>query len=185
MKMNKREWLFLANKGKVQYEDFEFEVTLRTDKDGDEIIRITLFPVNKYSDYAYFGGGWVKYYNDEDFERLMPAMEAAVEKMKRQADIANSGKVLKLTDLQKEDNHCNHLLKGVDDKQTYIIQYLKNKDGNVSGFQVLTGSRWSGGIEPDYPVNINIELDGVLYTPIWSFWLDGAVYKIKEEKENA
>ena len=34
MKMNKREWLFLANKGKVQYDDLEygemeFEVTLR------------------------------------------------------------------------------------------------------------------------------------------------------------
>lgn len=185
MKMDKREWLFLANKGKVQYEELEFEVTLRPDRDGDEIINITLFPANEYSDCAYFGGGWVKYYEDKEFEQLLPSMKKAAEKMKRQADIVNSVKVLKLTDLQKEDDHCNHLLKGVDDKRIYVIQYLKDSDGNIAGFQVLTGSRWSGGIEPDCPVNINIELDGTKYTPMWSFWLNGAVYKMTEEKENA
>lgn len=185
MKMNKREWLFLANKGKVQYKDLEFEVTLCPDSDGDEIINITLFPANEYSSCAYFGNGWVKYYEDKDFDELLPAMKKAADKMKWQADIVNSDKVLKLTDLQKEDNHCNHLLKGIDDKRIYVIQYIKNKDGDITEFQVLTGSRWSGGIEPDSPININIELDGVPYMPIWNFWLNGAIYKIKEEKDNA
>lgn len=181
--MNKKDILSLANNGKQRYEDFEFEVITHTDNDGDEMLNVTLFPVNEYSDYAYFGGGWVKYYEDEDYEQLLPAMKKAVEKMKRQADIVNSRHILRLTDLHKEDNHCNHLLKGIDNKNIYVIQHLKDKYGNVFGFQVLTGSRWSGGIEPDCPVNIKIELDGVQYVPIWSFWLNGAVYKFRGDEK--
>ena len=182
--MNKNDILSLANKGKQRYEDFEFEVITHTDNDGDETLNVTLFPVNEYSDYVYFGGGWVKYYEDEDYEQLLPAMQKAVEKMKRQADIVNSSHVLRLTDLHKEDNHCNHLLKGIDNKNIYVIQHLKDKDGKVFGFQVLTTSKWWGGYEPDCPINIKIEIDGVKYIPVWSFWLNGAVYKIKGAKEN-
>ena len=78
--MNKNDILSLANKGKQKYEDFEFEVTTHTDNDGDEMLNVTLFPVNEYADYAYFGGGFIKYYKDEDFEQLMPAMKEAVKK---------------------------------------------------------------------------------------------------------
>ena len=127
---------------------------------------------------------WVKYYEDDDYEQLLPAMQKAVEKMKRQADIVNSSHVLRLTDLHKEDNHCNHLLKGIDNKNIYVIQHLKDKDGKVFGFQVLTTSKWWGGYESDCPINIKIEIDGVKYIPVWSFWLNGAVYKIKGAKEN-
>ena len=93
--MNKKDILSLANTGKQRYADFEFEVTTHTDNDGDEMLNVTLFPVNEYADYAYFGGGWVKYYEDEDYEQLLPAMQKAVEKMKRQADSVNSRHVVR------------------------------------------------------------------------------------------
>ena len=182
--MNKNDILSLANKGKQKYEDFEFEVTTHTDNDGAEMLNVTLFPVNEYSDYAYFGGGWVKYYKDEDFEQLIPAMKEAVKKMKLQADIATSWQILRLTDLHKEDRHCNHLFKGIDNKKTFTIQHLKDKDGKVFGFQVLTTSNWWGGYKPDCPINIKIDIDGVKYIPVWSFWLNGAVYKLGGEKNN-
>ncbi len=34
------------------------------------------------------------------------------------------------------------------------------------------------GYEEDCPINIKIEIDGVKYIPVWSFWLNGAVYKL-------
>lgn len=182
--MNKNDIISLVNKGKQKYEDFEFEVTTHTDSDGDEMLNVKLFPVNEYADCAYFGGGFIKYYKDEDFEQLMPAMKEAVKKMKRQADIATSWHILRLTDLHKEDRHCNHLLKGIDTKNTFVIQRLKDKDGKVFGFQVLTTSKWWGGYEPDCPINIKIEIDGVKYIPVWSFWLNGAVYKLRGESND-
>ena len=182
--MNKQKLLSLANKGKQMYEDFEFEVITHTDNDGDEMLQVKLLPVNKYSDPAFFGGGWVKYYEDKDYEQLVPAMKKAAEKMKQQAAIVNTPEVIHFLDTGKEDNHCNHLIKCADNGKVYVIQYLKDSNGKEFGFQVLTVCKWTGGYEPNFPINVNIELDGVPYIPIWSFWLDGAVYKLRGD-ENA
>lgn len=178
--MNKNDFLSVANKGKQQYEDFQFEVSIRQDNDGDDIIDITLYPINEYTTEVHFGGVWLKYLKDEDFDELLPNMRKTVDKMKHQAEIITSKPLLKLKNLNKEDYHCNHLLKGVDNKKTYVMQNLKDKDGKVFGFQVLTGTRWSEGIEPDCPINVKIELDGVEYVPVWSFWLDSAIYKLNQ-----
>ena len=179
--MNKHEILDKANRGKQRYSDgeydFDYEVFLRYDSDCDAMISIKLYPVNEYTTSADFGGGWLKYYAEEEFATLLTSMKRIVDKMKLQETIVKSRHTLRLIDLNKEDYHCNHLLKNIDTNRKYIKQDLKSSDASRPAFQVLTCSKWYGGYEPSCPVNINIELEGKRYVPKWSFWLDSAYYE--------
>lgn len=175
--MNKQELLNLANKGAVTIDGITFEVKTHESSIGGEILNVILLPINEFSDPAYFGGGWHEYYTDEDVQELFPAMKKAAQKMEYQAQ-RQKIKPIEFIDLNKEDRHCNHLIKRKDNDKIYVLQKIKDSNKNYTAFQILTANKWEQGYEPCAPINCPIILEGTIYKPIWSFWLDGAIYKL-------
>ena len=104
-------------------------------------------------------------------------MHKAIARMEEQSRRHNL-EPIKFQNLHKEDNYCNHLIKRLDNNEIYVIQEIRNKEQICTAFQVLTACKWSQGYEPNAPINVPIVIDGVLYKPSWSFWLDSAIYKL-------
>lgn len=181
--MNKKELLELANKGTVKIAGVEVEILIKPSAaDGKEWIEIKGAPLSPLHCPLQLGGKWFEFVTDEECEELEPALlkykeaaETFCEQAKRivKATITDSKEIL-ITDIPdsvKSDwvgypKMLNEFI-----SKPHKVIFLGNEHENWKAFG-----------------NFSIEIDGTLYQPHWSYWLNCAYYiaddKIKSLGEN-
>lgn len=160
--MKKQELLDLAGKGYIKIGNGEIKVEMKKVLDSD-FIDITQKAINEYTTDHEFNGGFVEYITDEGCEPLEENIEKVYEKMLKQVEICRR-EPLVLTSIKNSD-----YFKGKN-KKTYI------KHNEKDHFEICTICNG----EADFAINVPILLDGVLYLPVWSWWLGKGCYLIKE-----
>lgn len=160
--MTREQLLSLIGKGKQKYKDMQIEVSTSVWSafNNAKTVHVTLYPVNRFSTPARFGGGFIDDVTEQDCAELDAALEKAVGQM-RDAERRAASEPLRLTP------GGNDMLVG-GDKRLYAYE----RYGSLH-FTVYVLSR-SG--ERDYAVSRPIVLNGKLYKGVYSFWLGKTVY---------
>jgi hypothetical protein len=161
--VRKQDLLDLVDKGYVRIQDSEIKVTM-TQRLGSDYIHITQKAANEHTTDHLYAGGFVEYITDEDVSRLEEAVSKVHEKMLKQAEICKQSP-LSLSSISGSD-----YLKSDSGKK-----YIKQQPA-ADYFQICV--LFNG--EPDYPINRPVTIDGELYLPLWSWWLDRGCYMKKQ-----
>lgn len=180
--MNKKDLFELANKGPVKIAGVEVEIIIRPDSDGEDWIEIKGAPLSPLHCPLQLGGKWFKYVTDEECEELEPALikyKKDAEEFCKQAE-----RVVKATLTDK-----NEIL---------LIDIPESVKSDFAGFPAW----WKQFSTQPHKINFinkeraywrtfghfTLDLEGELFMPHWSYWLDCAYYiatdKIKSLGEN-
>lgn len=187
--MTKQELIELSKKGKTQIAGFPCEVKIKREKDGDLFIEIVFEPLSPLHQPLYLGGVWLDYVSDEEVEHL----EDAVLQYKAEADdfCRKAERVCKAK-LSKDGQHfvMTEIPDSVKADWDEIEKVLPNafkhfaKEEHPFFFLDKEKKAWRG-------FRFSLDIEGHLYTPKWSYWLDQPYYEvdefiksIKKEKEN-
>jgi len=160
--MKKNELIELANKGVVQIGGYNAEIIIRDSAGNNgDFIEIFIEPINEYTTKAVLGEKWVEFVTDEECTELENGIKKIYDKMASQAEICNrEPRVLKYHESDPKILVCEK-------EKTYkIIQYEDH-------FEIVVLYK---GCEPDYPLNVPVEINGKVYKPVWSWWLDKGCY---------
>ena len=158
-----------ANKGYMPYKEFgllDVRITEVKSFPGDYFLYITLKAQNPFCTDAMFGGGFLEFATEEDVEKLDEALEKAVEKMRKAEKLAGIDPFM-LQRVDKESREVRYKAEGFDRKLNY--EDATTVDG-MFFLYVLYGG------ENDYPFSRPVILDGKVYKPIYSFWLEHSYY---------
>jgi hypothetical protein len=157
--MNKTELLNLAGKGYVDINGKQVEVTISKALDSD-YIHITQKAINPYTTDHDFSGGWIEFIEDKDVKELEAAFDKVHEKMLKQAEICKQSPLI-LSTISGSD----YL------KSATGIKYIVQRPAS-DHFEICVLSNG----EADYAINRPVTIDGKLYLPLWSWWLDKGCY---------
>lgn len=176
--MTKNELLSHAN-GEV----FEIEgVKLRlevTKCAGDDFLKITMLPITPLHTTTYLGNKWIEYITEEECaefeseikkhkERALKFYEDAKRVVKATKTADNNIKIIELPENVKSDWN---FYEDDETREKAINRFMRNThpirfiDKDEKEFFALG--------------NFSLDLDGVIYTPHWSYWLDRAYYEVK------
>lgn len=172
--MNKKELLTLANKGKTEINGIELKVVVRPSAmDGEPWIEIEVEPLSPLHQPLILGQKWVEHITDEECEELPGALlkykqetEQFCEQAKQvvKATLNNDGTFtfLEVPDAVQEN---------FKDYPSAFRRWLKEKHS----IRYVNDSRkeWFA------PGNFTLDLDGTIYVPHWSYWLDRPYYITK------
>jgi hypothetical protein len=125
--------------------------------------------INMFTPDHEFAGGWVDCIPEGDDLPLRENGKKALERMMVQEAISKRDPLV-LTREKGSVNLAFRIVKGR--KKWYYINWLKDH------FSICTMC----GNEPDCPINVPVLLNGILYVPVWSWWLDQACYGWEKEK---
>ncbi len=167
--MKKETLLSYVGKGVVNHEGYKIKVTNDyLERTKLHYLKIELKPINDYTDSAFFEG-MLEYAKDDSFDGMEKAFEEAYKKMRRQEEIHNK-KPLKLIQI---DNVSSGAIASFisENKREYIL-----RDTMTKGKLELV----SFYIEPDYSINVPVEINGQVLKPDFSFWLESGIYEEEE-----
>lgn len=96
--MTREQLLSLIGKGKQKYKDMQIEVSTSVWSafNNAKTVHVTLYPVNRFSTAARFGGGFIDDVTEQDCAELDAALEKAVGQM-RDAERRAASEPLRLT----------------------------------------------------------------------------------------
>lgn len=96
--MTREQLLSLIGKGKQKYKDMQIEVSTSVWSafNNAKTVHVTLYPVNRFSTPARFGGGFIDDVTEQDCAELDAALEKAVGQM-RDAERRAASEPLRLT----------------------------------------------------------------------------------------
>jgi hypothetical protein len=158
--MNKQDLLNLVGKGVVKIGDIDVELSI-TNSIGSDYLHIKQLAINEFTTDRECGG-FVDYITDADVLMLEGALLDARGKMLRQAGICKKAP-LELTSVDGRT-----LVSA--SKKRYEVQNPANDH-----FEIYTLCHG----EADCPINCPVSIDGELYLPVWSWWLDRGCYLVK------
>lgn len=167
--MKKETLLSYIGKGIVNHKGYKINVTNDyLERTKLHYLQIELKPINDYTDSVFFRG-FLEHTNDDSFENIEIAFEEAYEKMRKQEEIHNK-KPLKLIQVEQLSNSAIASFRS-ENKIDYILM-----DSRIEGKVELCKFY----IEPEYEINIPVEINGQVLKPDFSFWLCSGIYD-KEE----
>lgn len=164
--MTKAELQSLVGKGRVNVSGIDIEVTMTRCLDSDDFIKIKGYAINDYTTDLELGDKWMEYVTDEECAELVQALAKYRDKMLKQAEIYHKDPI-KLCWFDTE--YRKGLLKS---EKGFVYEIVKPAEDH---FEIW--STWGLGYESDVPMNISVEIDGIIYRPIWSWWLDHGCYR--------
>ncbi|MBN1040367.1 hypothetical protein DVW12_16930 [Clostridium botulinum] len=162
--MNKKELLDLVGKGYINIGDAQIEGTI-TQVGGSDYLHVTQKAINECTTDHEFSGGWVEYIKDEDINELELAILTIHKKMLEQSAICKK-EPLVLTTIKG----TNKLISNT--KKEYLMETFRNH------FEIY----YCPYSEPEYSINRPLLIDGKLFLPLWSWWLEKGCYIIKKTK---
>ena len=132
--MTREQLLSLIGKGKQKYKDMQIEVSTSVWSafNNAKTVHVTLYPVNRFSTPARFGGGFIDDVTEQDCAELDAALEKAVGQM-RDAERRAASEPLRLTP------SGNDMLVG-GDKRLYAYERYRSEERRVGK---ECRSRWS------------------------------------------
>lgn len=181
--MNKKELLELANKGTTKIAGIDVEIIVKPSAfDGKDWIEIKVAPLSPLHCPLLLGQQWVEFITDKECEEL----ESALIKYKQDAEVfcEQAKRIVKATVTK--------------DKEILIIDMPDSVKSDWAGYpnilkQITTKPHKVVFLGKEYENwkalgNFTIDIDGNIYQPHWSYWLDCAYYiadnKIKSLGEN-
>lgn len=181
--MSISDFLEKANKGVFEIDGVRLEIIINKDRDGDDFVKVKMYPITELHDEAWLGCKWLKYIEESeflDFEKgIRKHKEKAFEFYKKAQRVVNATitkdgriKVLDLPDDVKSD-WCFY--ENEQDREKAIKRFIKNPH-NFSMFEIGFNYMKFFAIG-----EFSLNIDGVIYKPHWSYWLERPYY-IKEMK---
>lgn len=174
--MNKAELLSYANKGKVEIGGVLVEVIVRPSSfDGTPWIEIHADPLSPLHQPLVLGGKWVEYITEEEVEEL----PQAIEEYKRKADeFCEQAKTVVKAKFNPDGTFTftdvpEKVQENLRDYPSALKKWLKERHHIV--FINDEKEEWYAA------GHFTLDLDGVLYEPHWSYWLDRAYYIADEQ----
>lgn len=173
--MKKSELLALANKGKQNLFGTTVGITVRTGHDGEDWIGIEIDPLSPLHQPLRMGDKWLKYVTNEECEEL----ESAIERYKEEAKtfFEKAQRVVKAT-IQDGKIQITELLEDVKSDWDFVAdEELKKR--YIKRFCKLPHPISFIGKDKQYFKalgSFTLDIDGHLYVPHWSYWLDCAYY---------
>ena len=172
--MTKTELLNLANKGKTKINGISLEVIVfPSSLDGPPWIEINVDPLSPLHQPLILGQKWVEYVTEEECEELPAALLKYKEDAERFCELAkqvvkatiNSDGTFTFIEVPKSvkqnfKEYPSAFKKWLTDK--HHIKYVNDSQ-----------KEWFA------PGNFTLELDGIVYEPHWSYWLDRPYYFAK------
>lgn len=182
--MNKAELLSLANKGKTQIAGVSLEILVYPSSvDGKDFIEIIGDPFPLHTPLR-LGGVWVEYITDEDCAEIEPSLE----RYKREADefCEKAKRVVKAT---LDKNGKIYIIDMPDsvkkDWDGLPPSYLKNYLKRFHPIHYIDDRIHSPNKDYWFAIGkFTLDLDGELFIPHWSYWLDRAYYESTERIKN-
>lgn len=170
--MNKQDLLNLANKGKTEINGISLEVVVfPSSLDGTPWIEIYVDPLTPLHQRLVLGQKWVEYITDEECAELPDALlkykqeaekfcEEAKQVVKATINADGTYSFTEVPEAVQENfrDYPSAFKRWLKDKHT--IRYVNDKQ-----------TEWFA------PGNFTLDLDGVLYIPHWSYWLDRPYYE--------
>ena len=189
--MKKEDVLARIGQGPLEYKGFgkiKFYVEPSEAFPGEFFLHGMVMSESPYSDDAGFGGCFLSDVTDEDCEKLDALFESIREKMRKADDLART------EPLELKEVHT-----GNGGGPFYRTPEMDGKPGKTLAFE--DWNREDQGInwfylyvvyqgENDYAFGRPVILDGQVYRPIYSFWLEHSYYDrnhpegLLREKEN-
>lgn len=184
--MTKAELLSHANGEIFEIEGVKLQAEI-TKCAGDDFLKIKMHPITPLHAEASLGSKWVKYITEKECaefeseikkhkEKALAFVENAKRVVKATLTADNRIKIIDLPDSVKKDwdfyENKEQKKRAIRQfvSRTHPIQFVNKEEKHFFALGHFT-----------------LNLDGVIYTPIWSYWLDRAVYvaspQIKELKE--
>ena len=174
--MNKNELLSLANKGKTEINGFTLEVKVFPSSfDGTPWIEIIVDPLSPQHPPLILGQKWVEYITDEECAELPEALARYNDEAKAFCKEAET--VVKATLNQDGTFTFTDVPESVQanfaDYPSALKRWIKQKHHiNYIGKEK---KHWYA------PGNFTLDIDGVRYVPLWSYWLNCACYETKDQ----
>lgn len=171
--MTKNELLSLANKGKVEINGYPLEVKVfPSSMDGTPWIEIHVDPLSPLHTPLILGQKWVEFVTEEECAELPEWLD----RYKREADefCKEAETVVKATLSQDGTYTFTDVPEAVKANFAEYPSALKRWIKQKHHITFL-------GNEKEYwyaPGHFTLELDGVRYTPVWSYWMNAAFYKV-------
>ena len=169
--MTKTELLNLANKGKIKINGISLEVVVfPSSLDGTPWLEIYVDPLTPLHQPLTLGQKWVEYITEEECEELPAALLKYKQEAKRFCKEAKQ--IVKAT-TNSDGTYSFVEVPGAvkenfKDYPTALKKWLKNK--HYINYVNDNKKEWFA------EGNFTLNLDGVLYTPHWSYWLDRPYY---------
>ncbi len=158
-----------ANKGAMPYKEYGLiEVKTESSKSfpGCTFLNVILKAQNQYCTDAIFGGGFLEYATEEDAEKLDGALSEAVQKMKWAEQIAVGSPVA----LRRVDKDSMEIHYRVDElNSTLNYEEASGVEGMFFLYVLFKG-------ENDHAFCQPVIMDGKVYRPVYSFWLEHCYY---------
>lgn len=169
--MTKKELLNLANKGMVEINGISLEIVIfPSSLDGTPWLEIYVAPLSQLHQPLVLGQKWVEYITDEECMELPTALLKYREEAKLFCEQAKQ--IVKA----KTNNDGTYSFIDVP------ISVQENFKDYPSAFKKWAKDRHHIRYVNDKKTewfavgNFSLELDGVLYVPHWSYWLDRPYY---------
>lgn len=158
-----------ANKGFMPYKEYglvEVKMTPSESFSGSTYLNVILKAQNQYCTDVIFGGGFLEYATEEDAGKLDKAFSEAVEKMKRAGQIA-VGAPVALRRVDKDSREIHYRA----DELNLMLNYeeASGVEGMFFLYVLFKG-------ENDYAFGRPVILEGRVYRPVYSFWLEHCYY---------
>lgn len=161
-----------ANRGFLPYKEFgqvEIIVTESKSFPGDHFLNVILKAHNPYCTDAMFGGGFLEYATEEEAEKLDEVFAAAVAKMEKAEKLAGLDPLpLRPVDLESREDHY---------RAEGFSRTLNYEEASTVEDMFFLYVLYGG--ENDYAFGKPVILDGKVYKPIYSFWLEHPYYSKK------
>ena len=177
--MNKTDLLNLANKGEVEIEGIPLEVIIKPSSlDGTDWIEIHVKPFSNLHRPLLLGQKWVEHITDEECAEL----PSALLKYKKEAEefCEKAKRIIKAKRNEDITYSFTDVPQSVLDDWQKVLKTSLALNQWKNGRQVIrfVDQKHQEWYAPDI---FTLELDGVLYEPHWSYWLE-RVYYIADDK---
>jgi hypothetical protein len=164
--MDKKELLSLANKGPVKIGDITAEIVVRPSAlDGTPWLEIEVEQFTPFAAPLHLGDQWVEYITDEACDEIPRSLN----RYKEAALAFEARAKARTVRLKPFTSDCEILIDADDNSKKPKLYRIKNfKDHfEIPGLECM------------------IELNGITYAPVWSYWLDRACYRYPEQRREA
>ena len=148
-----------------EYGLVEVKMTPSESFPGSTYLNVILKAQNQYCTDAIFGGGFLEYTTEEDAEKLDDALSEAVKKMEWAEQIA-VGAPVALRPVDKDSREIHYRA----DELNRTLNYEEaSREGMFFLYVLFKG-------ENDYAFCQPVIMDGKVYRPVYSFWLEHCYY---------
>lgn len=173
--MTKSELIALANKGKQTLCGVTANIIIRPDSDGEDWIEIEIEPLSPLHQPLRLGDKWVKFITDDECAELEPAIERykkSAAKFFKDAQRVVKATVqdgqLQISELPEDVKSDWDFIDVNEEKERYIKRFCKLPHPVSFIGKGKTYFRALGVF--------TLDIDGHLYVPRWSYWLDCPYY---------